>query len=68
MPKYKVVISLGVHTTIIDAKNEDEATEKAGDEMIALLEGMNTKDIVEIYEATPEDITEFEKEKVGVSS
>lgn len=66
MPKYKVVISMGIHSTIVDAKDEDEATEKAGDEMVKLLEGMNTKDIVEIYEATPEDITKFKKEKVEV--
>lgn len=67
MPKFKVVISLGHHTTIVEAKDEIEAQEKAGDEMVALLEGMNTKDIVEIYEATLEDIAEYEREKAGIS-
>lgn len=66
MPKFKVVISLGVHDTIIDAKDKEEAIEKAGDEMVRLLEGMKPEDFTEVYEATPEDIKEFEKEKAQV--
>ena len=63
MPKFKVVISLGVNSYVVDARDEQEATEKAGDEMCRLLEGMKAEDFTEVYEATAEDIAEFEKER-----
>ena len=66
--KYKIVISLGVHTSVVEAKDEDEAIEKAGEEMVALLEGMNTKDIVEVYPADEDDIAEYERENEEVNS
>ena len=65
MTKFKIVISLGIHTTVVEAKDEDEAIEKAGDEWVALLEGINMKDFVEVYPADAEDIAEFEKERGG---
>lgn len=65
MPKYKVVISLGVNTSIVEAENEDEAIEKAGDIFTNyLMNCVELKDIVEVYDATPEDIAEAEQEKV----
>jgi hypothetical protein len=49
MPKFKVVISLGVNSFVVDAKDEDEAIEKAGDSFIAMLGGINSKDAIEVY-------------------
>jgi hypothetical protein len=66
MPKFKVVISLGVHSTIVEAQDEQEAQQKAGDEMVRILEGMKPEDFVEVYEATEEDIAEYEKEKAVI--
>lgn len=63
MPKYKVVVSLGVHSTIVEAKDKDEAIEKAGEEIISILEAVGIESFVEIYEATLEEIEENNKEK-----
>ena len=63
MSKYKIVISLGVHTAVVDATDENEAIDKAGDEWLALLEGTDIKDIVEVYMADAEDVAAYEQEK-----
>ncbi len=66
MPKYKVVVSMGVYSAIVEADNEEQAKEKAGDEVVKNLEQLGDS-IFEIYEATPEDIEAYEKEKATIS-
>ena len=52
MPKYKVVISLGVNAYEVEAKDEDEAVEKAGDLLTNyLMNNVDLEDIVEVYPA-----------------
>jgi len=68
MPKFKVVISLGVNSYIIDAENKDQAVDKAGEEMVKELENIKLENFVEVYEATAEDIAEIEKEKSALAS
>ena len=67
MAKFKVVVSMGVHSVIVEADNEEQAKEKAGDEVVKNLERLGDS-IFEIYEAAPEDIEEYEREKAAISS
>ena len=68
MPKFKVVISLGVNSYVVEAKDEDEATEKAGDLLTNyLMNCVDVKDIVEVYPATEEDEKEYLAEQAGLS-